>query len=46
MQDYQNSVQWKVASLEPKSPTANVVGFTMIAVIPKFSFYPESIDDV
>jgi hypothetical protein len=46
MQDYQNCVQWKVASLEPKSPTANVVGFTMIAVISKFIFYPESIDDV
>jgi hypothetical protein len=25
---------------------ANVVGFTMIDVIPKFNFYPESIDDV
>ena len=46
MHDYQNSVQWKIASLEPKSPTANVVGFTMIAVIPKFNFYPESIIDV
>ena len=46
MYDYQNSVQWKVASLEPKSPTANVFGFTMIAVIPKFNCYPESFDNV
>jgi hypothetical protein len=36
--DYQSIVQWKVGSLEPKSPTANVVGFTMIYVIPHDDF--------
>jgi hypothetical protein len=46
MYDYQNFVQWKVASLEPKSPTGKVAGFTMIAIIPKFYFHRESIDDV
>ena len=31
-------MQWKVVSLEPKSPTSNVVGFTVIAVIPNLTF--------